>query len=269
MAAYMWIAQTKFDGAHLAFVWDINAACPGHFLEIFMPISGVMFLTNISRYVLDKQAKINYENSNAVFGWIMRMNNIPKSRHGFPTWNEIEYKMYSRYFAKPRIMQTVETYVQQYNICRSSAMHIRTTDMQKSLESKHRRTTNMEAYFHFVESRPVDEPVYLLTDSPQTQATFLNRYGPQKILVYAVIPNATTSSVSPPPTPTESSSVVTSSSSSVLLPTDFRYTTLEHTLVDILIAGHSREFKGSPFSSLTELVKMFGDIGRRDRGWCR
>ena len=264
MAAYMWIAQTKFDGAHLAFVWDINAACPGHFLEIFQPIPGVMFLTNISRYVLDKQAKINYENSNAVFGWIMRMNNIPKSRHGFPTWNEIEYRMYSRYFAKPRIMQTVEAYVQQYNVCQSSAMHIRTTDMQKSLESKHRRTTNMEAYFHFVESRPPQEPVYLLTDSPQTQATFLSRYGPQKILVYAVIPNITAPA---PPTisTTESTSVVASSA----LPTDYRYTTLEHTLVDILIAGHSREFKGSPFSSLTELVKMFGDIGRRDRGWCR
>lgn len=269
MAAYMWIALAKFDGAHLAFVWDINAACPGHFLEIFQPIAGVMFLTNISRYVLDKKAKINYENSNAVFGWIMRMNNIPKSRHGFPTWNEIEYKMYSRYFAKPRIMQTVDTYVRQYNVCMSSAMHIRTTDMQKSLENKHRRTTNIEAYFHFVESRPVDEPVYLLTDSPQTQALFLNRYGPQKILVYAVIPNATTPVSIPVITSSsETSSSAVATSPIIPLPTDYRYTTLEHTLVDILIAGHSREFKGSPFSSLTELVKMFGDIGRCDRGWC-
>lgn len=252
----MWIAQAKFDGAHLAFVWDINAACPGHFLEIFQPIPGVMFLTNISRYVLDKRAKINYENSNAVFGWIMRMNNIPKSRHGFPTWNEIEYKMYSRYFAKPRIMDQVEEYVRKHNVCQSSAMHIRTTDMQKSLESKHRRPTNIDAYFHFVDSRPQGESVYLLTDSPQTQAAFLDRYGPQKILVYAVIPNATSSQSAPGAGPYGA------------LPADHRYTTLEHTLVDILIAGHSREFKGSPFSSLTELVKMFGDIGRRDRGWC-
>ena len=277
MASYMWIAQSKFAGAHLVFVWDINAACPGHFLEIFQPISTVIFATNMSRYVLDKQAKIVYENSNAVFGWIMRMNGIPKSRHGLPTWQEIEYAMYSRYWPKVRITAAVEAYVAKYNICHCSAMHIRTTDMQRALESRHKRPTNIQAYFAYVDSRPPGEPVYLLTDSPVTQRAFLDKYGPAKILVYAIIPPATATATATATASSGGRSLSSSSSSGSnsgssgsgkALPADHRFTTLEHTLADVLIGAHSREFKGSPFSSLTELVKMFGDIGRRDRGWC-
>lgn len=66
-------------------------------MTIFEPIPTVVFATNNSRYVLDKHAKIVYENSLAVMTWTLTMNNIPKSRHGLPSWSQIEHKMYSRY----------------------------------------------------------------------------------------------------------------------------------------------------------------------------
>jgi hypothetical protein len=149
-------------------------------------------------------------------------------------------------------MAKVEAFVESYSMCEQSAMHIRTTDMQRALEQKHRRGANLDAYFQFVESRPARERVFLLTDSPSTQTLFLNKYGPDKVLVYSVIANSTDRGTN----------------HSASRPTDFRYTSIEHTLIDVLIAGHARDFKGSPFSSLSELVKMLGDIGRRERGWC-
>ncbi len=94
LAAYMHIGEYKFGGAHLAFVWDVNSACPAHFLEIFQPIQNVIFATNSSRYVLDKHAKIVYENSWAVLPWTLAQNDIPKNKFGLPTWGQIEHHQY-------------------------------------------------------------------------------------------------------------------------------------------------------------------------------
>ena len=145
----MWIAYAKFDGAHLAFVWDVNEACPGHFLQVFEPIPNVIFATNSSRYVLDKNAKIVYENSLAVFTWTLMMNNIPKNRHGFPKWDDIEYRMYSLYYPNREVMAKVKTFVEQYNICNASAMHLRVTDLAIHLKRK-KKEVNIDSYFHFV-----------------------------------------------------------------------------------------------------------------------
>jgi hypothetical protein len=129
LAAYMWVAKARYNNSHLVFIWDVNDACPGHFLQVFEPIPTVVFATNSSRYVLDKNAKQNYENSLAVFTWTLQMNDIPKNRFGFPTWGQIEYNMYSRFIPTNVIMVAVEDFVYKHNICNSSAMHIRVTDL--------------------------------------------------------------------------------------------------------------------------------------------
>ena len=56
--------------------------------------------------------------------------------------------------------------------------------------------------------------------------------------------------------------------SSVGIPEDYRFTTLEHTLIDVLIAAHAKSFKAAMFSSLSDLVSIFANIGRKDLGWC-
>ncbi len=188
LAAYMWVAEYKFVGAHVAFIWDKTSACPGHFLQIFEPIPKVIFATNASRYVLDKHAKIVYEDSNAVFNWIMQMNNIPKNRFGVPSWSQAERKMYSRYFPNREVMMKANHFIEKHNICNSSAMHLRTTDLDRVMGE--RKRTNFHSYFKFVESRPADEKVFMLTDDPKTQRIFLKKYGPNKVVVFSEIAEA-------------------------------------------------------------------------------
>lgn len=326
MAAYIYIGEVKFGGAHLAFVWDINDACPGHFLQIFDPIPNVMFATNSSRYVLDKNAKIVFENSFAVFNWIMEMNSIPKNKYGFPKWTTIEYNIYSRYSASRDVMKKVTEFVTAHNICNASAMHVRVTDLSVAL-AKTRKKINMASYFAFVESRPPDEPVFLLTDNPDTQRLFLDKYGPKKIIFYSLIAgveqqrpiglrNTLDSSLTGNYTLNDSDTSEfsgNSSGSNIMgwnrnkmsndkigaghgrnkseishskhldatgskrergmklihaLSEDHRFTSIEHTLIDVLIAAHSKTFKPAMYSSLSDLIHLFSRIGKQDRGWC-
>lgn len=276
LASYMYVGEFKFAGAHLVFIWDTNAACPGHFLSVFEPIDKLIFATNSSRYVLDKRAKIVYENSYAVMHWILMQNEIPKNKHGFPSWREIEYKMYSKFFPVRDILQKVEAFVAQHCICNSSAMHLRTTDLDQVLGE--RKRLNLKAFVRFVESRPHGEKVFILTDHPDVQSFFLEKFGAERVIFYALIhihpvsaniavdrAILATLSSSPPLSLQQNGSTLAAPG----LPPEHRYTSLEHTLIDVLIAAHAKVFKPSPFSSLSELVKMFEHIGKKDRGWCR
>lgn len=284
LAAYMYVGEARFEGAHLIFIWDVNSACTGHFLEVFQPIENVIFATNSSRYVLDKGAKIVYENSWAVFQWTLQQNGIPKSKFGFPTWGQIEYNMHSRFLPTQAVMSKVVAFVRKHKICQSSSMHIRMTDMSQHMKKK-RKSVNLSSYFDFVESRPKDEAVYLLTDNAETQQLFLQKYGSDKILVYNKIsttqkvfdprqnpgiasPHAIFNSSSEIDAHSIETAVKPGSRSHGRLPADHRHTTLEHTLIDILIAAHAKDFKPGIFSSLSDLVTIFKQIGRKDRGWC-
>lgn len=274
MAAYMYIADYKYDGAHLIFIWDVNEACPGHFLSVFEPIPKVVFATNISRYVVDKHAKINYENSFAVFSWIMRMNDIPKNRFGLPSWGEIEYQMHSRYFPTREVMFKALSFVHKYNICNASAMHIRETDMKESVlkSSNGKKKFSLQPYIHFVQSKAKDEKVFLLTDNPATQNYFLKEF-PGQVLIYSSMDSDVVNKLPMKITnmkdiehllKNEKANVTTHSMAS-----DHRFTTLENALIDVIIAAHAKHFKPTIYSSLSELVTMFHRIGRRDRGWCQ
>lgn len=283
MAAYMYIADYKYQGAHLVFIWDVNEPCPGHFLSIFEPIPKVIFATNISRYVLDKHAKINYENSFAVFSWIMKMNDIPKNRFGLPSWGEIEYQMHSKYHPTKEVMWKALSFVHRHNICKASAMHIRETDMKESiLKTSHgRKKFSLQPFINFVESRPKDEKVFLLTDNPATQNYFLKEY-PNQILIYSSMESdiinrlplqirsmKDVSHLLPELDKAIAEGKQLSTDNNGSVASDHRFTTLENTLIDVLIAAHAQTFKPSAFSSLSELVMMFNRIGKKDRGWCQ
>eukprot|EP01031_Cornospumella_fuschlensis_P029212 gene29211-35263_t len=134
LAAYMYIAEAKYQGAHLVFIWNTNEACPGHFLSVFEPIDQVLFATNASRYVVDKHAKQNYEESNAVFPWILKMNQIPRSRFGQPSWHDIEHRMYSRYVFRRELMFRAYAFIRSHAVCNMSAMHLRETDLSLHLQ---------------------------------------------------------------------------------------------------------------------------------------
>ena len=323
LAAYMYIAQANYNGAHLVFAWDVNSACPGHFLEIFQPIPNLIFMLNSSRSAMEKNAKISFEVSNAVFSWTLLSNNIPRNKFG-----GIQHDMYRKFLPTRNVMDKVTQFVRAYNICSSSAMHVRQTDLNLHLSRRKKRTTDWDSYYTFIESRPKEENIFLLSDNPEAQHHFIEKYGAHKIIVYtlmasideqkpfgtsrhvrvltskekkkeldvivskemksnlasSLIMNSSESNIINDNTNnsiniinTINSTINTSTnainktepSSAPRLREDHRYSSLEHTLIDVLIAAHSKKFKPSTFSSISDLVNIFGKIGKNERGFCR
>jgi len=182
LAAYLFLAEQKYNGAHTTFIWDTNSACPGHFLSLFEPIPKLIFATNSSREIVNKHALVVYNNTMQGFTQIMKDHSIGGADR------KHEY-IHRKYFHPTReIMQKVNDFVNQHNMCNMSAVHLRTTDLDKIMP-QHRRT-NFRNIYKFVESRPEGEKVFLLTDDPKTQQHMMDKYG-EKIVVYRKIANET------------------------------------------------------------------------------
>lgn len=271
------------------YIWDVNDACPGHFLELFEPIENVIFIQNSSRCAFEMHAKVIYNINNAVLHWTLETNGVPKNRWGQPTWHEIEVKGYSLIIPKRSIMIKVEEFVKKYDICNSSSMHIRATDLAKRLAAS-RKHLNIGSYENFVRYQQDNKAVFLMTDSPEVQSNFINQFGASKVLTYHKIPGLNDqfkvsdykkdpALYNSPEFGKKDASNISSVDSDMkhitvqaaigsVLPEDHRFTTLEHTLIDVLIAAHSREFKPALFSSLSDLVRTYSWIGKKKWGWC-
>jgi hypothetical protein len=103
----------------------------------------------------------------------------------------------------------------------------------------------IETYHRFISNRPEGERIFLMTDNPDGQREFVESYGKNnRVVVYDIIRHP------PPP-------VNTTNGNASALSEEFRFTTLKHTVIDIIIAAHAPTFKGSPFSSASELVNMY------------
>jgi hypothetical protein len=118
---------------------------------------------------LDKHAKLVFENSLAVFHWTMQMNGIPKRRFGHPTWWQIEYDMFSKFIPNGRVINKVNSFVRENNICNISSMHIRMTDLQTIMPA--RKKISLSGFFTFVEEAP--HPVFLMTGCVGTRSSII------------------------------------------------------------------------------------------------
>jgi hypothetical protein len=264
LVAYIYVGQHRFDGAHLVFVWNINDACPGHFLQFFHPIDRVIFTDPASAIALYPRAKKIYAPTRWPLKSIFIEFRIPLKLHA-----QIEEELYEKIKPTKWIMQKVDDYVKRHDICNHSAMHIRATDMEVMLGTK-RSPGNLERRFWFIEGQPKDTKVFLSTDSPVIQQKALTQF-PDKILIYERISSA---SEQKPLTSwaSEVAGVVKPAESFVYenktLPLEHRFTSLESALIDLLIAAHAKQFKGSPYSSYSELIDLYRKIGRERWGWC-
>lgn len=255
----MQVARTVFN-ADLFFVWDVNIECPGHFLEIFKPIEGVAFISNSSRSVLKASAKAMYPNEANRFEVIMSENGI-KKRGTY--WGKCEMQSYRQFIPTDEVSNTVNIYISQHNIANCSAMHLRQTDMHLHLNARQR--ASYESYYKFVNTRPDNEKIFLMADSPTGQKQLIDKYG-DRILVYSVIENPNNRTYPPSAVLGKSESMIfAGNSTNVGLPTGYRFTSLKHTLFDILISANAVVFKGSPFSSLSDVVNVFRKIVSENR----
>ena len=244
-------SQILHNYAQLLFVWDVNSACPGHFLQIFEPLENVSFITTSAKSVLAPHA-LRVPNTRDQFYTTMFNYDVtelfPRRNYRHFFWlREIELRQ--RLIPTRHVLEKARKYVREHNICNASAMHIRRSDMWIVLKSYQR--TSYDRYFEWVANRPPHEPVYLMTDNPKTQQLFLHKYGAHKLLVYQNM--------------TDFDGL--NADGTLGNATERRFSTLEHTMVDVLIAAHAKDFKNSPFSSMSDLVKWFKSLHRLE--WCR
>jgi hypothetical protein len=123
-----------------------------------------------------------------------------------------------------------------------------------------------------------------MTDNPMTQQRFIDKYK-HRIKVYNSI--STTSLVNKPINITTSPSGIKSiQDSSIIvlnqtldeyasplsnsvLPIDYRYTTIEHALMDVLIASHAKNFFPAGYSSMSDFTKIMRIMHRWDYCDCQ
>jgi hypothetical protein len=229
MLSHAFLAKFLHRGAHLVMIWDINEACPGHFLQYFQPVANISFISNSSRHSFEHHALAVYPSSTYSFEQTLLVHDVRNVLRKRLWWQQ-ELLFWSQLKLVPELETRVANYVLTHNICNCSAVHVRRTDLDAILNHKVRYS--MDALHAWIGRRPEQQPIFLLTDNASTQQTLLARYGEKRILVYAVIEVG------------------------VGRPPKLRSTSLEHAVADIFVAAHAAEFRPASFSSLSDLVKM-------------
>lgn len=249
----MAVVAHVYNTSHIVMVWELNVACNGHFLEIFQPLENVTFITPSQR-PLFKQHALAYDGPS--HGNFLQFFTRFKLETLFPTINsrlELEKRQYRLFKPVSLVINEVFQFVKRHHICGCIGLHVRQTDLADYLKSlKKINSSSLTPYFEFIDSHSATNVsstldshsrhpcVYLMTDNPTTQQTFLKRYGSSRLLVYKRISS----------TPEEGS---------------IRFTSLFHTLVDVLITAFTYDFKPSFYSSMSDLVRTFNVTFVRDR----
>lgn len=260
LVSHIYIGKVMHNNAKVVMIWNVNEACPGHFLQIFKPLDRVIFGSNESRQVLGQHAIKVYPNSRDGFEQTMLtydVNLVVSKR----LWWHAEIQLYEQLQLTKEIEIIVENFVREHNVCNMTSMHIRKTDMDIELPEKKR--SGYELYYSWVEKQKKDEPIFLITDDPKTQLHFVMKYGPDKIKFYK--------NMTDPSTDARLNSLTNgprahTAVDQLPLAVDHRFTTLEHAIVDVMIAAHGWDFRTTPFSSVSDLVKMFNLLHRWR--WC-
>ena len=154
-----------------------------------------------------------------------------------------------------------------------NSMHIRKTDLDIDLSRTPKKLVTYDLFYRWVEKQKHNEPVFLMTDNRQTQIHFQNKYNTleypmQKILVYSNISDDRMFEISNQTT-AEKQIVFKrgrkqkqQQQQQQPLAIDHRFTSLEHAALDVFIAAHAWDFRTSPFSSVSDLVKMMNFLHR-------
>jgi hypothetical protein len=236
LAAYMVVAEEVYDNSRIVMVWELNEACVGHFLEIFKPLQNVSFISASQRPHFEPQAVAHFGPSYAGFLEIMHRFHLDNgSAPGPEHWHTLRREKYSLLAPVSHVLYEVFQFVKQHHICRCIGVHVRHTDLDTHYSVINTNHSSDAPYFTFIDSYSPHQCVYLMTDNPTTQHIFLRRYRPSRLFVYDAIRE---------------------SSPSAHHLASHRFTSVFHTLVDVLISAYTHEFKGSAGSSLSELVEL-------------
>ena len=201
--------------------WEIGNACNGHFLDIFQPIIGVNFVD------FDSETKMDFEGQttfNRIFDGYLKNNNFTANI------DEEQKRMYRKLQPLPRIQEKVNIFCEKNKISTCIGMHIRRTD-HEDLAKNAQAYSPDDDFIEFIQNNPSRNRVFIATDNKKTQDRFVSLYGDRVIF-----------------------------HTDLTYSTELRKTSLEEALIDILVCIKCRRFKGSGYSSYSDLIHILRSL---------
>lgn len=238
------MSYTKYFNAELLFIWEVNAACPGHFLETFQPLDGVTFISrkHASYFEQPVYRVMRSNNTRADIKILLRDLKFHKFRSG-----HVLDTSFRKFLLTPRMQLKVAEFVVKHNICNAISVHSRITDLAAGLT--YHQHMSAERHIWWLRSsharEHTEKKIFLACDSPITQKLFIDTFG-DRIIVQnemKLLPDM------PFPTGSPNENPITNA-------TEFRYTSFEDAVVDAYIASYANYTRLNPYSSYSEHIKL-------------
>jgi hypothetical protein len=128
---------------------------------------------------------------------------------------------------RQEIDEKVKHFVDENNIRNAIAVHIRRTD-HVGLAQRNDSYTPDNEFYKYIDSFDNNIPIFLATDNKQTQDQFRNRYTYRVVFYSPILDNLTSC----------------------------RFTTLEHSIIDMFISREAKYFMGSGYSSFSDMIEF-------------
>jgi len=234
---FMYYTQWKYNGAKLKFVWDVNDACPGRFLDLFSPLPHVEFISSVeARQLETSPGVLRFRNTYKTVHQLTSHFKTPVGDKG------ILHRYLPDIALTTRVLRQVEAFVREHNICGACSTHVRRTDLKAQLAEG--RSETYMTLFGAIEKHCSGMPVFLATDNAETQRIFLRHYEHDHVVVprafvFRMIDGEKAAA-------TIASGTVSS---------EFRHTDLETSIIDLYILSYAKHFRETMHSSYSEWAR--------------
>ena len=251
---FMYLASWKYD-AKLYYIWEINDACPGHFLSIYHPLPNVTFITREYARQLTALQGLN----SPIVRFRSSRQNIEFFANAFKIpifYQEVLALGMAQLLLLEPIHAKIYDFVTRNDVCNSLGLHVRRTDLHDELPAIKRMS--YENTFWFVHSYPEDGiTLFLATDNADTQRVFREYFGPnqtkvKRLLFYADIDGGKAAAAL-------ASGTVSS---------EYRHTDLETAVIEMYILSYTKVFRQSLYSSYSGWVVWMREKWRKKVPTC-
>ena len=146
---FSYYMKTCESNEELVVIWDITSKCNGFFLDYFMPIKNITFITkNIDNLYVNYKGNDPYNNDYKIDYSMLEL--IPE--------------------LKNIIINKIKTLDNNYH-----AIHVRRTDHINDAKKNNQFTTN-EMFFEFIDNIEDKKNIYIATDNEYTYNVFKKKY---------------------------------------------------------------------------------------------
>lgn len=231
----------------LKYVWTVDRMCNGGFKDLFELLPGT---EEVSEEFYSKNCKKAWTH----FWGQGTFHSIVRHYHAYGTANpnseykqQLEVRLYRQLCLRTELLAIITNLRRRFQLPSVIGLHVRRTDHLRFAQNFKAGPTSDDEFFHFIDKYPSSTKIYLATDNASTQEIFRHRYG-QRIMVYQPI-----EADNDPNRPLSTKETGRAK---------HRRTTLDHAIIDLYLLASCRAFKGSRFSSFSELAQTLGHCAR-------